>query len=143
MAYIQHSVQYLWRNCSCSIKSNGHISHCQLLSRSPTASLRVRGHFQSLIYEKHSDRMLMTIAIEQFYHNNNIKEKRVLPKSPFDYIPLSPHSSSLILMSQIIAQESRCFDSSARQVHSERLTACGRAGAQGSGGRPAGPRTWR
>lgn len=61
---------------------------------------------------------------------------RVISKSPFDYVTLSSLVSSLILMmSQVIAQKSRCSESLIPQW--EPLTACGRAGAQGSEGTPA------
>lgn len=61
---------------------------------------------------------------------------RVLSKSPFDYITLCSWLSSGILMTP----ESLCFESSVQHVQlcSELLTACGRAGAEGSGGKPAG-----
>lgn len=69
---------------------------------------------------------------------------RVLYISPFDYITLSPWLSSLFLMMSL-GQQSRCFESSVRQLrlHSELLTAYGQAGAAGSGGRPAGRQTQR
>lgn len=69
---------------------------------------------------------------------------RVLSISPFDYITLSPWLVSLLLMMSL-GQQSRCFESSVRQLRlpSELLTAYGRAGAAGSGGRPAGQQTQR
>lgn len=66
---------------------------------------------------------------------------RVLPKSPFDYITLCflvfelrPYDAT--------GQQSLCFESPVRQVQlcSALLTACGRAGAEGSGGNPGGRR---
>lgn len=65
---------------------------------------------------------------------------RVISKSPFDYVTLSSLVSSLILMmSQVIAQQSCCSESLIQQW--EPLTAYGRAGAQGSEGTPVVPWT--
>ncbi len=77
LANIQHSSQYLWRNCSRSIVSNRHISYC--LYRPPSVSQPARGEretyrrtpvvsFRSLTScEKHSVCMLMTVAVEHFH----------------------------------------------------------------------------
>lgn len=68
---------------------------------------------------------------------------RVLSKSPFDYITLSSWLSSLILMirSQVNSHAVLNHQFGGSRSTCEPLTACGRAGAEGSEGRPAGRQT--
>lgn len=62
---------------------------------------------------------------------------RVLPNSPFYYITHSSWLSSLVLMMSQVNSHAVLN----HQFGSPPLTACGRAGAEGSGGRPAGRQT--
>ncbi len=65
----------------------------------------------------------------------------MLSLSPFDYIALSPWLSSLILMMSQV--NSHAVLNHQFGCNGVQLTACGRAGAAGSGGGPAGRLTWR